>query len=378
MRFRLSAFLALVLLCAVAQSRPFASESSVHMENFGTLPDGKLVQLYTLRNSHGMQVKLTNFGAITVSILVPDKKGHLADVVLGFDNLAGYLENKPYFGATVGRFANRIANGAFTLDGKRYSLPINNGPNSLHGGIKGFNKVVWSAKPLDNKTRPGVTFTYLSKDGEEGYPGDLTTTVTYTLNDSNELAIDYEATTDKPTPINLTNHSYFNLAGEGNGDILGHVLMIPSQQFTPVDKNLIPIGKVATVKGTPLDFTKPTAVGERINDSYQQIVFAGGYDHNFVVGGNGKDLQLVGRMYEPVSGRVLEVLTTEPGMQFYSGNFLDGTVIGKHGHAYPKRSAFSVETQHYPDSPNHPEFPSTILRPGQKFHSKTVFKFSVQ
>jgi aldose 1-epimerase len=376
---RLTALLAVFFLFhSVAEPMLAASQSRIHMEKFGTTPDGKQVSLYTLKNSHGMQVQLTNFGAITVSILVPDKKGQLADVALGFDNLEGYLENKPYFGATVGRYANRIANGTFTLDGKKYILPINNGPNSLHGGVKGFNKVLWEAAPFEKPGAQGVVFTYLSKDGEEGYPGNLSTKVTYTLNDANQLTIEFEAVTDKATPVNLTNHSYFNLAGEGNGDIVNHVLILTADHFTPVDKNLIPTGKLLSVKGTPLDFTNSTPVGARINDSYQQLVFAGGYDHNFVLGGNGKDLRLAARMYEPSSGRVMEVLTTEPAVQFYSGNFLNGSVIGKHGHAYRRRSGFSLETEHYPDSPNHPEFPSTILRPGKTLHSRTVFRFSVE
>ena len=363
---------------AVAEPRFAAAQSHIHMENFGTTPDGKQAQLYTLKNSRGMQVQLTNFGAIAVSIVVPDKRGKFADVVLGFDDLKGYLENKPYFGATVGRYANRIANGTFTLDGKKYSLAVNNGPNSLHGGLKGFNKVLWEAAPLEQPGTQGVVFTYLSKDGEEGYPGNLKTKVTYTLNDANELTVAFEAVTDKPTPVNLTNHSYFNLAGEGNGDILKHVLTLTADRFTPVDKNLIPTGEVIPVKGTPLDFTKPTVVGARINDSYQQMVFGGGYDHNFLLGGDGETLQFAARMSEPTSGRVLEVLTTEPAIQFYSGNFLDGSVVGKHGHAYQRRSAFSLETQHYPDSPNHTAFPSTILRPGKTLHSRTVFRFSAE
>jgi aldose 1-epimerase len=363
---------------AVAEPRFAAAQSQIHMENFGTTPGGKPAQLYTLKNSHGMQVQLTNFGAIAVSIVVPDKRGRFADVVLGFDDLKGYLENKPYFGATVGRYANRIANGTFTLDSKKYSLAVNNGPNSLHGGLKGFNKVVWEGASLEKPGTQGVVFTYLSKDGEEGYPGNLKTSVTYTLNDANELTIAFEAVTDKPTPVNLTNHSYFNLAGEGNGDILKHVLTLTADRFTPVDKNLIPTGEVVPVKGTPLDFTKPTVVGARINDSYQQMLFGGGYDHNFVLDGDGETLKLAARISEPTSGRILEVLTTEPAIQFYSGNFLDGTVVGKHGHAYQRRSAFSLETQHYPDSPNHTAFPSTILKPGKTLHSQTVFRFSAE
>lgn len=350
---------------------------SVERSSFGTTPDGHAVDLYTITNSHGLEVRTINFGGIIVSLKVPDKSGALADVVLGFDDLQGYLENKPYFGAIVGRYANRIANGKFVLDGVEYHLAKNNGPNSLHGGLKGFNKVLWHAEPFSNKQGAGVIYTYTSPDGEEGYPGNLKTKVTYTLTNQNELEVDYEATTDKATPINLTQHSYFNLAGEGSGDVLNHVLMLKADRFTPVDKNLIPTGELRAVKGTPLDFTTPTAIGARINDDYEQLVIAGGYDHNYVVNRKSNDLVLAARVSEPKSGRTLEVYTTQPGIQLYTGNFLDG-IKGKHGHAYQKRDAFCLETQHFPDSPNHPEFPSTILRPGQTFHSRTVFKFSAK
>ncbi len=351
-------------------------QSSVKKEKYGTTPDGRHVDLYTLANSHGIEVRVINFGGIITSMLVPDRNGKMADIALGFDNLDGYLENKPYFGAIIGRYANRIANGKFTLDGKQYSLPINNGPNSLHGGIKGFNKVVWQAEPFHNHQGHGVKLSYLSKDGEEGYPGNLKVNVTYTLTEKNELVIDYEATTDKATPINLTNHSYFNLAGEGNGDVLAHELELNADEFTPVDKNLIPTGEIKPVKGTPLDFTHMTAIGARINDPYEQLAIAHGYDHNFVVNRKNENLQFAARVREPRSGRVLEVFTSQPGIQLYTGNFLDGTIVGKHGHAYKQREAFCLETQHYPDSPNHPNFPSTILSPGKTFHSQTVFRFS--
>jgi aldose 1-epimerase len=278
----------------------------------------------------------------------------------------------------VGRYANRIGNAKFTLEGKEYTLAKNNGPNTLHGGLKGFDKVLWQAQSFQKRAAVGLILKYKSVDGEEGYPGTVQVTVTYTLNDKNEFSIDYRATTNKPTPINLTNHAYFNLAGEGNGDILGHVMMIKANRFTPVDATLIPTGKIVSVKGTPLDFTKPTPIGARINDKDEQLELGKGYDHNFVINRQGPGLALAARVYEPSSGRVLEVDTTEPGVQFYTGNFLDGTPAGKHGHIYKARDGFCLETQHYPDSPNKPNFPSTILKPGQTFHSTTVWRFSTQ
>lgn len=365
-----------VILPMLSYASSGKDRHDVKKEKYGTTPDGQQVDLYTLTNSHGIEVQVINFGGIITSIRVPDRDGKVADIALGFDNLEGYLENKPYFGAIIGRYANRIANGKFTLDGKEYVLAKNNGTNSLHGGIKGFNEVVWTAEPFHEPQGEGVKLTYLSKDGEEGYPGNLKVKVSYTLTDKNELIIDYEATTDKATPINLTNHSYFNLAGEGNGDVLAHQLQLNAESFTPIDKNLIPTGKIQPVKGTPLDFTQTTAIGARINDPYEQLVIAHGYDHNFVVNRKKDGLQFAARVHEPKSGRVLEVYTTQPGIQLYTGNFLDGTVVGKHGHAYKQREAFCLETQHYPDSPNHPGFPNTILRPGHAFHSQTVFKFS--
>ncbi len=350
----------------------------IKKEAFGATRDGHPVDLYTMTNTHGMEVRAMTYGGIITSLRVPDRNGHLDDVVLGYDSLEGYLKVNPYFGAIVGRYGNRIANGRFTLDGVEYKLATNNGPNALHGGLKGFDKVVWHAEPFERKDSVGVTFTYTSPDGEEGYPGNLQAKVTYTLNDDNELILDYQATTDKATPVNLTNHTYFNLAGEGKGDILGHEIMLNADNFTPVDKTLIPTGQIQSVKGTPLDFTQPTAIGARINQPDEQLVLGGGYDHNFVLNRKGEGLTLAARVHEPTSGRVMEVLTTQPGVQFYTGNFLDGTITGKQGHVYQKRYGFCLETQHYPDSPNKPEFPSMILRPGQDYSSRTVYKFSVQ
>ena len=351
-------------------------KSGVQQQDFGTR-DGRPIILYTLTNSHGVEVRAMNYGGIILSLRVPDRKGQLADIVLGHDKAEGYMPNPPYLGAIVGRYANRIANGTFTLDGKTYTLPKNDGPNTLHGGItRTFDKVLWDGEPLKGKN--GVAFTYLSKDGEEGFPGNLKVTVTYTLTDSNELVIDYQATTDKATPINVSQHSYFNLKGEGNGDILDHEIMINADKFTPVDKNLIPTGELRAVKGTPFDFTTSTKIGTRIEDSYEQMVLGHGYDHNFVLNRKGAGISLAARVYEPTTGRVLEVSTTQPAVQFYTGNFLDGSVTGKEGHVYKRRYGLCLETQHYPDSPNHPDFPSAILKPGEKFHQTTVFKFSAK
>src|SRR5579871_1376645 len=353
-----------------------STESGVQQQPFGTR-EGRPVTLYTLTNSHGVEVRVMNYGAIIVSIRVPDRKGERADIVLGHDTMEGYVPNPPYLGAVVGRYANRIANGTFTLDGKAYTLPKNDGPNTLHGGTtRTFDKVMWNGEPL--KGTNGVRLTYLSKDGEEGFPGNLKVTVTYTLTDGNALIVAYEATTDKATPINLSQHSYFNLKGEGNGDILGHEMMINADRFTPVDKYLIPTGELRAVKGTPFDFTTPAKIGARIEDKDEQLTLGKGYDHNFVLNRKGAGMSLAARVYEPTSGRVMEVSTTQPGVQFYSGNFLDGTVTGKQGHVYKHRYGFCLETQHYPDSPNHPDFPSTILKPGEKFHQTTVFKFSAK
>jgi len=352
------------------------SKGGVKQERFG-VRDGRPVILYTLKNSHGVEVRAMNYGGIIQAIRVPDRKGNFADIVLGHDTAEGYMPNPPYIGAIVGRYANRIANGTFTLDGKTYNLPKNDGPNTLHGGTtRTFDKVMWESQPLKDKN--GVQFEFLSKDGDDGFPGNLKMKVSYVLTDSNELVIDYEATTDKATPINVSQHSYFNLKGEGNGDILDHEVMINADKFTPVDKNLIPTGELRPVKGTPLDFTKPTRIGTRIDDSYEQLVLAHGYDHNFVINRKGPGMTLAARVYEPTTGRELEVSTTQPAVQFYTGNFLDGTVTGKGGHVYKRRFGFCLETQHYPDSPNHPDFPNTILKPGETFHQTTAFKFSAK
>ena len=353
-------------------------KSGVQQRDFGTR-DGRPVILYTLTNSHGVEVRAMNYGGIIVSLRVPDRTGQLADIVLGHEKAEEYIPNPPYLGAIVGRYANRIANGTFNLDGKAYNLPKNDGPNTLHGGVtRTFDKVMWDGQPLKGKN--GVAFSYLSKDGEEGFPGNLKVTVTYTLTDGNALIIDYDATTDKSTPINVSQHSYFNLKGEGNGDILDHEIMINADKFTPVDKNLIPTGEMRPVKGTPFDFTTSTKIGARIDDNYEQLVLGHGYDHNFVLNDKPKqnDLVLAARVHESTSGRTLEVWTTQPGVQFYTGNFLDGSVTGKQGHVYKRRYGLCLETQHFPDSPNHPDFPSTILKPGEKFHQTTVFKFSAK
>src|SRR4029077_9089145 len=338
-----------------AQAPSPKQHHGVQKQTFGT-HDGRPINLYTLTNSHGLEIRAMNYGGIIVSMRVPDRKGQFADIVLGHDTLEGYVPNPPYLGAIVGRYANRIANGAFTLDGKTYTLPKNDGPNTLHGGVKRtFDKVVWDDEALKNKN--GVAFTYLSKDGEEGFPGNLKIKITYTLTNENQLVVEYEATADKARPINMSQLSYFNLAGEGNGDILTHQLMLNADRFTPVDKNLIPTGELRPVKGTPLDFTTPTKIGAHIDDNYDQLVLGHGYDHNFVTNHKGNSLDLAARVYEPTSGRVLEVSTTQPGIQFYTGNFLDGTITGKQAHVYKRRYGFCLETQHFPDSPNHPEFP---------------------
>lgn len=382
MRKTIKLFLAVIIgltTMTLANTNPDAeAKPKISKQPFGKLSDQTPVDIYTLTNDKGMEVKITNFGGIITSIKVPDRNKKTGDVVLGFDDFESYAKGHPFFGAIAGRYANRIANGRFTLDGKEYKLPVNNGPNTLHGGIKGFDKVVWSAKEVALKDAAGLELKYLSKDGEEGFPGNLSVTITYSLNNNNELKIDYSATTDKTTVVNLTNHSYFNLDPDSNSDVLGHQIMINADSFTPVDKTLIPTGEIRSVKGTPFDLTKPTLIGAHINDQYEQLALGGGYDHNFVLNNKDGKLALAARVYEPKSGRVLEVLTTQPGVQFYTGNNMSDSMTGRNGKVYHKRYGFCLETQHFPDSPNHPKFPTTTLKPGEKYASTTVFKFSTK
>jgi aldose 1-epimerase len=345
-------------------------KSSIIKSGFGRLPKGSAVHLYTLTNSKGLVAKVTDYGATLTALQVPDRDGRLADVVHGFDNVGQYLKDHPHFGGTIGRVANRIARGAFTLDGKQRSLAINNGPNHLHGGIKGFDRALWKAAVVKG---PALKLTYTSPDGEEGYPGRLAVTVVYALTNENELRIDFTARASKATPVNLTNHSYFNLAG--GGDVLNHELTLAASFYTPPDATLIPTGEIRKVAGTPLDFAEPHSLGSRLAELGGDPP---GYDHNYVLDSGGQSLALAALVYEPSSGRVLEVLTTEPGMQLYTGNFLDGTLTGKGGTVYHRHSAFCLETQHFPDSINHPHFPSVVLRPGRTLRTTTIFKFSTQ
>lgn len=355
------------------------SGARVTQAPFGVLPSGEPVRVFTLTNAKGIELRAIEYGGIIVSLRTPDRTGQLAGIVLGFDELQDYVTSSPYFGAITGRYANRIANGRFTLDGATYRLAVNNGPNALHGGLKGFDKVLWRGEPGADTLGVRLLLRYTSPDGEEGYPGTLRTSVTYTLTDGNQLVVDYEATTDKPTPVNLTQHSYFNLAGEGSGDILGHLLTINADRYTPIDSTLIPTGELAPVSGTPFDFRTRKAIGARIDEPHAQLTNGLGYDHNFVLARRPRDTGLVqaARVVDPRSGRTLDVATTEPGMQFYSGNFLDGSLVGPSGRAYARRSGFCLETQHFPNSPNTPQFPSTILRPGETYRSRTVFTFGV-
>jgi aldose 1-epimerase len=361
-------------LFAGCQTTP-TGKMTISTAPFGHTKSGTPVQLYKLTNAKGMEVDITTFGATVTSIKVPDRNGKIADVALGYDTVAGYEKGTCYFGAIVGRYGNRIAKGRFTLDGKTYQLTINNGPNSLHGGKVGFGQRVWKGEPFTEGDKVGVKFTYVSPNGEQGYPGTLTSVVTYTLDNHNDLAIDYKLTTDAPTVANLTNHTYFNLAGEGDGTILGHEMEIKASRYTITDAELIPTGAEPTLDGTPLDFRKATPVGARIDAKFQPLIDAGGYDHNYILDGHG--YRKVTTVYEPTSGRVLEVFTTEPGIQFYSGNFLKNEP-GKNGHTYVHRGGFCLETQHYPDSPNHANFPTTVIRPGETFTSKTVYHFAVR
>jgi aldose 1-epimerase len=347
----------------------------VTSQRFGTMPDGQAVEAYTLKNAQGIELTAIGYGGIITSLKTPDRSGAVGDIVLGFDTLDGYLKGHPYFGAIIGRYGNRIGKAQFVLDGKTYPLAKNNGPNHLHGGIKGFDKVLWATSTPAGQN--AIVFTRTSPDGEEGYPGNLAMHVTYTLTDANELIVDYHATTDKATPVNLTQHTYFNLAGNGSGDILGHELTLNADRYTPVDDTLIPTGELASVEATPFDFRKPTAIGARINGDHAQLKAGKGYDHNWVLNRSGAGQQLAARVVDPKTGRTLEVTTEEPGIQFYAGNFLDGTLTGKGGAVYAHRTGFCLETQHYPDSPNKPDFPSTILKPGQDYKTRTVFKFGV-
>jgi aldose 1-epimerase len=372
---RLSTFLFAVLL--LISCAAFALAQTVTKQSFGKTADGQNIDIYTLRNAHGVEAKITNYGGILVSLKVPDRNGKFDDVVLGFNDLDTYLtKNNPYFGAIIGRYGNRIAKGRFKLNGVEYKLAVNNGENHLHGGIKGFDKVVWTGHETQTKAGPAVVLNYLSKDGEEGYPGNLRVTVVYTLTSEDELKIDYSATTDKDTVTNLTHHSYFNLAGEGNGDILNHIVTINADRFVPTDAGSIPTGELRSVAGTPFDFLKPTAIGARINQDDEQLKLGNGYDHTWVINGRAGTMRLAATAYEATSGRVMQVWTTEPGVQFYTGNFLDGTLTRKSGKVYARRNGFCFETQHFPDSPNQPSFPTTTLRKGQTYKSTTIYRFS--
>lgn len=373
MRHRLTLALLFLISCAV-----LAPAQTVTKESFGKTSAGENIDIYTLRNAHGVETRITNYGGIVVSLKVPDRNQKFDDVVLGFNDLEQYLtKNDPYMGAIIGRFGNRIGKGRFTLNGTEYKLAVNNGENHLHGGIKGFDKVVWTGRSIRTTAGPAVILTYLSKDGEEGYPGNLRVRVVYTLTNRNELRIDYSATTDKDTVINLTHHSYFNLNGEGNGDILDHMVKINANRFVPTDAGSIPTGELKQVANTPFDFLKETAIGQRINQDDEQLKFGNGYDHTWVINGRTGALRLAAKASELISGRVMEVWTTEPGMQFYTGNFLNGSITGKSGKAYARRTGFCFETQHYPDSPNQPTFPTTRLKKGVTYRSTTIYRFGL-
>lgn len=384
-------FIFIVLLAAVACKPKADTETketntadstktmaSITKASFGKLPDGQEVFLYTVKNKNGVEMKVTNYGGIITSLKTPDKNGVLEDVVLGYDSLDGYLKESPFFGAIVGRYGNRIAKGKFKLDGKEYTLAINNPPNSLHGGPKGFDKVVWTIEEIMSINGPALKLSYLSKDMEEGFPGNLQAEAIYTLTENNELRFDYKATTDKATVVNLTQHTYFNLTGNTKRDILNHMLEINSDEIVPVDKTLIPTGKFRKVAGTPFDFTTTQAVGSRINDKDEQLEFGGGYDHCYVLRPSKDTLNYAAAVSDPESGRKIEVYTTEPGIQFYSGNFLTGSITGKGNVVYSKRFGLCLETEHYPDSPNQPQFPSVTLKPGEVYKTTTVYKFSAQ
>jgi len=365
---------AVVLLCGF-QRKP----RPIKTELFGQV-DGQQVELFTLTNRRGGEAKITNYGATVVSLKVPDRRGRFDDVLLGYETLEAYRQSTFYVGPVIGRYANRIAKGRFTLNGREYKLAVNNGENSLHGGLKGFDKVVWKARPLQPRGGGGAALelTYVSEDGEEGYPGKLSVRVVYTLTEANELKIDYSATTDKDTIVNLTNHAYFNLAGQGNGDILKHQLTIYADRFLPADEKAIPIGELRDVTGTPFDFRRATEIGARIEADDEQLKFGRGYDHTFVINGRAGTLRRAATASEATTGRVMEVWTTEPGMQLYTGNYLESTMVGKGGKTYGERHGFCLETQHFPDSPNKPNFPTTVLRKGNRFNSTTIYKFSAR
>ena len=368
------AFLVLVSSVALAHA-----QATVTKESFGKTSTGENIDIYTLKNANGVETRITNYGGIVVSLQIPDRNNKFDDVVLGFNDLESYLtKNNPYFGAIIGRYGNRIGKGRFKLNGVEYKLAVNNGENHLHGGIKGFDKVIWTGRSMSTKSGPAVVLTYASKDGEEGYPGTLRVTVTYTLTSKNELKIDYSATTNKDTVINLTHHSYFNLLGEGNGDILNHQVQINADSFVPTDAGSIPTGELKKVANTPFDFLRANQIGARINQDDEQLKFGNGYDHTWVINGRPGTLRLAGGAYESTTGRVMEVWTTEPGMQFYTGNFLDGSLTGKSGKPYQRRSGFCFETQHYPDSPNQPSFPTTTLKRGATYRSTTIYRFSAK
>jgi len=370
------------LLALIFTSGVIAENCAVTVKRYGELPEGEAVQIYRLKNANGMIAEITNYGGIVTRLTAPDRKGKFEDVVLGYDRLEDYLAETPYFGAITGVYGNRIANGRFELDGKRYQLTQNSEaggvPVHLHGGDKGLDKVLWSARPMVGKNSANLVLNYIHPDGAEGYPGNIRIRVVYRLTNDNELDISYRATTDKPTIVNLTHHSYFNLHGEGRGDPLDHLLMINADHITPITAQMVPTGELLPVAGTPFDFTQPTAPGDRIDEDHPQLELGGGYDHNWVLRREGDGLELAATVHEPVSGRYMEVLTEEPGLQYYSGNFLDGSIVGKSGVNYEYRSGFCLETQHYPDSPNHDHFPSTVLRPGEIYKTRTLYRFSVR
>ena len=382
MQFATLAAAGLGTVCFVgcAAMSPTETTANITEADFGKTPAGRSVEIYTLRNAKGAEARIMTYGGVVQSLKMPDRNGRMGDVVLGCDDLQGYLDRPTYFGSLIGRYGNRIGGAKFTLEGKTYTLAANNGQNSLHGGVVGFDKVVWTARPMVTAHGPALILTYVSRDGEEGFPGNLEVTAIYTLTDNNELKLEFTAKSDQPTVVNLTQHSFFNLAGQGNGDILGHMVYINANTFTPVDAGLIPTGERRPVKGTVFDFLNPTAIGARINNTNadEQLALGHGYDHNWVLNKRGNEFSLAARIQEPTSGRTLEVWTTEPATQFYTGNFLDGSITGKDGKVYGHRYGFCFEPQHYPDSPNHPAFPTTELKPGETYQNTIVYKFSAE